>query len=152
MWHEDVKGAVSGGGGAGSAEFVHGVRQADLKNGGFRSENVGFPHSGGGRVHSSTLAGTVPRSGRRGARAVVGRSGGRIRVVVCGAVAGNGTRLMRTYGTFNATNFVRYIGAGAREAGQDPADHGQRAAAQVGEGAQVPGAGPGCHAAVPAGG
>ena len=37
------------------------------------------------------------------------RSGSRIRAVVYGAVADDSTRLMRTYDTFNAANFVRYL-------------------------------------------
>ena len=68
-----------------------------------------------------------------------GGSGSRISAAVYGAVAGDGTWLMRTHGTLNAADFVRHIGL-ARKVGQDPADHGQRAAARVREGTRVPGA------------
>ena len=44
-----------------------------------------------------------------GGRVAAGRSGSRIRAVVYGAVADDGTRPMRTYDTFNAANFVRYL-------------------------------------------
>ena len=47
-----------------------------------------------------------------------GRYGSRIRVVVYGAAAGNGTRLMRTYDTFNAANFVRYLGLARKKWGR----------------------------------
>ena len=48
----------------------------------------------------------------------MGRSGSRIRVVVYGAVAGDGTRLMRTHGTSDAANFVRYLELARREWGR----------------------------------
>ena len=44
-----------------------------------------------------------------GDRVAVERSSSRIRAVVYGAVADDGTRLMRTYDTFNTANFVRYL-------------------------------------------
>ena len=47
-----------------------------------------------------------------------GRPGSRIRVVACGAVAGDGTRPMRTYGTSSAANFVRCPGPARRKWGR----------------------------------
>ena len=44
-----------------------------------------------------------------GGRVAAGRSGSRIRVVACGAAAGDGTRPMRTHGTSSAADFVRYL-------------------------------------------
>ncbi len=42
-------------------------------------------------------------------RVRVERSGRRDKVVVCGSIADDGTRLMRTYDRFNGANFVRYL-------------------------------------------
>ena len=48
----------------------------------------------------------------------VERSGSWTRVVVCGAVDHDGTKLMRTYDTFNVANFALYIELARRKRGR----------------------------------
>ena len=94
-WQEDLKKVVSG-----------------AKRRGFRIA-----------VEDESIFVNVGRDGSKlwapvGSRVAVERSGSRIRVVVYGAVADDGTRLMRTYDTFNAANFVRYLGPARKKWGK----------------------------------
>ena len=93
------------------------------EKGDFRGEK-GLPHSGVGRVRIVS----AERDGSKlwapaGGKVAAERSGSRIRVTVYGAVAGDSTRLMRTYDAFNGANFVMYLEP-ARRVGQGHADHG----------------------------
>ena len=104
--------------GAAGAGEVKG-RQEDQKRAISGAKRMGFRIAAG----DESIFVNMGRDGSKlrapgGSRVAAERSGSRIRVVACGAVAGDGTRLMRTCGASDAANFVRYLDPARRNWGR----------------------------------